>query len=190
MRKINDFFGAGVIFGFIINLFLSIPTFAMIRLGLSIRPPWSDLAILFFKPPQAYSFSAQIFGYFATFGVAIANGIIIGGLFKFTGRDFAYIKSIVVCTFNVMFAFMILYPSLGLKADQHSLLTTYFAFISNQPFAILVAYLFLRFTTVGLTEPKNETKEIPHANIRFVPVPAKKQGLKERKIRLVKPKKL
>lgn len=190
MKQIDDFFASGVIIGSVGNIWTTLFPLVLIMLGFNTRTPWGDLAALFFEPPQVFSFWAQFFGFLATFGVAIANGVVVGGLLKFTGRDFAYLKSMVVCSASVMFAFMILYPSLGLKTDQHSLITTYGALINNQPFGILTAYLFLRFTTVGLREPGGEIKETLHTNHRFVPVPARKLEPKERKVRFVKPKKL
>ncbi|MEW6182671.1 MAG: hypothetical protein AB1500_05770 [Bacillota bacterium] len=89
MKKLNDFFAAGVIIGLIGNIWTTLIVLALILLGLNIRTPWNDLAALFFKEPEVFSFSAQYYGFLATFGVAITNGIIIGGLLKFTGRDFA-----------------------------------------------------------------------------------------------------
>lgn len=190
MKKIDDFFASGVIIGCISNILPSIETLPLIFIfGSKLRFPWNDLALLFFRPPEVYTFGAQFFGFLATFGVAITNGVLIGGLLKFTGRDFAYLKSIVVCSTTVMFAFMVLYPALGNRTEQHNVVTTYVALLNNQPFAILSAYLFLRFTTVGLREPESERVKKP-SKFRFVPLPARKTEHKVRKVRLIKPKKL
>jgi hypothetical protein len=150
MKKINDFFGAGVIFGLVGNIWINFFPAALILMGFETRTPALDMASLFFKPPELDSTWALLFGLMSTFGVAITNSIIVGALIKFTGRDFAYLKSIVVCSASMMFAFMILYPLLGNEANQHSVLSTFGAFINNQPFAILIAFLFLKYTTVGL----------------------------------------
>lgn len=156
MKKINDFFGAGVIFGIIGNIFITLYATLVIIMRFNIRSPALDMASLFFKPPELDSNWALLFGLISTFGVAITNGIIVGALLEFTGRDFAYLKSIVVCTASMMFAFMVLYPSLGLEADQHSISTTFVALIGNQLFAIIIAYLFMRYTTVGLSKSGNK----------------------------------
>lgn len=191
MKKIDDFFAAGVIIGSVSNILTNIDTLPLIYVfGSELRFPWNDLAALFFRPPEVYTFGAQFFGFLATFGVAITNGVLTGGLLKLTGRDFAYLKSIVVCSTSVMFALMVLFPSLGMRAEQHSVLNTYVALLNNQPFAILSAFLFLRFTTVGLKEPENEPAKRVHPKFRFVPVPARKLEEKVRKVRFVKPKKL
>jgi len=154
MKKINDLIAAGVIIGCIGNIFLHIFRL-LIRplitsMGIKTRTSWNDLASLFFKPPEVYTFWAQFYGFLVTFGVSITNCIVLGVLLRFTGRDFAYLKSMIVCTASVMFAFMILYPSLGLVANQHSIATTYYALFVNELFAILVAYLYLRITNIGM----------------------------------------
>lgn len=150
MNKLNDTISASVIIGIIGNLF-SIPIVLFVTsIGINIRLPWNDMASLFFKPPEVYTIWAQIYGFLATFGVSIVNCLIIGGLLKFTGRDFAYLKSIVVCSANVMFAFMILYPTFGLNANQYSITTTFFALFANEIYAILVTYLFLHKTNIGV----------------------------------------
>lgn len=180
MKKTDDFFTAGVVIGCISNILFNIDTLPLILIfGDALRYPWNDLAALFFRPPEVYTFGAQFFGILASFGVAIVNGVVIGGLLKLTGRDFAYLKSIVVCSTSVLFAFMILYPALGNTIEQHNILTTYVAFLNNQPFAIISAFLFLRYTTVGLRMPMNEagTEEsvVKQPVLKFIPLPARKK---------------
>jgi Na+-driven multidrug efflux pump len=151
MKRLNDFFAAGIIIGIVANIVFGALTFVIVPLlGIPIRQPWNDMASLFFKPPEVNTVWAQVYGFLGTFGVSVTNCIIIGGILRSTGRHFAYLKSMVVCSANVMFGFMILYPSLGLVADQHSISTTYYSLILNEVYAIFVAYLFLHKTDIGL----------------------------------------
>lgn len=90
MKKIDDFFAAGVIIGCISNILTNIDTLPLIWVfGSELRFPWNDLAGVFFKPPEVYTFGAQFFGFLATFGVAVTNGVMFGALLKLTGREFA-----------------------------------------------------------------------------------------------------
>ena len=189
MKRIDDFFGSGVIIGSIGNVWATIFPLSINLFISDIGSPWNDLASLFFEPPIVYSFWSQLFGFLATFGVAITNGVIVGGFLKFTGRDFAYIKSIVICTGTSMIA-LIMYPLLGLTTHQYSWLVTYLIVINNQVFAVIVAYLFLRFTTVGLRKPEKEQSNGVYSKFRFVPHPARKKEKTSRDIRFVKPKRL
>lgn len=185
MKKLDDFFASGVIIGSIGNIVVLTIVWVSLLVGMKIRTnPWDAMAELLFKPPEVYNFYAQLFGLITSFGVSITNGIITGGLLRFTGRDFTFLKSLVVCISTYILGLMI-FPLLGFTVVQHSISTVYHGFFNNIQFAILTAYLFLRFTTVGLREPENETKEKLHA--KFVPVPARKLEHKEKTARLVKP---
>lgn len=154
MKKLDDFIAAGTIMGLVANVFSNLLVLALTGLGLKIRTPWNDMAALYFKPPYTGYISAQIFGVIANYLVAAVNGIIVSGLLRFTGRDFAYLKSIGACLLSFSFAFLILYPSLGLKADQHSIPTTYTAFFGNVFFGALLALLLPKYTHLG--KPREE----------------------------------
>lgn len=152
MKKFDDFFAAGVIIGSIGNIPVLIIVWVSQLIGIKIGSPWGVMTALIFKAPEVHNFWAILFGVISSFGVAIANGIIIGGLLRFTGRDFAYLKSIVVCISSLMFTLMVLFPLLGYTVVQHSIITVYHAFFNNIEFAFFITFLFLRYTTVGLKE--------------------------------------
>ncbi|MEL7567102.1 MAG: hypothetical protein AAGU27_19795 [Dehalobacterium sp.] len=196
MKRIDDFFAAGVIIGSISNLFNTTASLLYLALDLNLRMPWDDMALLFFRGPSHQTFWAQLLGFFITFGVASTNGIIVGAVYKFTGRDFPYLKSIVVCISSVSFAFMVLYPTLGLKLEQYNVGTTYSALLNNIPFATIMAYLFIRFTNIGTNKTKSSKIEssIIHKKHRFIQAPQLKpkqeEKGKDKKISFIKPKKL
>jgi hypothetical protein len=150
MRKFDDFFTAGVLLGMISVLPTNLLLFCLNLISPKIVPPWANLAMLFFKPPQLFTFWAQFFGFVVNLGIAALNGIIVGWLLRFSGRDFAYIKSTMACSGFTVFMFMVVNPLLGGQAVHGNIITTYLALITTVIFAIIFAYLFLRFTTVGL----------------------------------------
>ena len=139
-----------MIIGSIGNIPVLIIVWVSQLIGIQTGSPWGVMTALLFKSPEVYSFWAFLFGVIASFGVAIANGIILGGLLRFTGRDFAYLKSMVVCVSTLFFGLMVLLPSLGYTTIQHSIITVYHAFFNTIEFACFTAFLFLRYTTVGL----------------------------------------
>lgn len=158
MKKTDDFFAAGVIIGSIGNVSVLIIAWISLLIGIKIRTPWNDMALLLFKPPEANSFWAILLGYIISFGVAILNGVITGGLLSITGRDFAYLKSVVISVTTLFFTYTVLYPLIRFFVLQHSIVTVYHALFNNIQFAVLTAFLFLRFTSVGLKNASIEDK--------------------------------
>jgi hypothetical protein len=104
--------------------------------------------MLFFKPPQLHTFGAQFFGFVVNLGISALNGIVVGWLLRFSGKNFAYVKSTVVCRGFTILMFMVINPLLGGEVMRGNLLTTYLALITTIGFAVLLAYLFLRFTII------------------------------------------
>lgn len=156
MIKTKDHFFAGVISGLIGGLFIDILALLLLLIGFKIRTPWGDMTALLFRPPQMFTWQANILGLIAATGVSITNGIIIAFLLKFTGFAHRNTKSITVCIASGYFGFMILYPALGFHATQHSVLTVYIATISYVPYGILMAYLLNKFLVYNEEEKKTE----------------------------------
>jgi hypothetical protein len=98
--------------------------------------------MLFFKSSQLHTFGAQFFGFVVNLGFSALNGIVVGWLLRFSGRDFAYVKSTVVCSGFTILMFMVINPLLGGKVMRGNILTTYLALITTIGFAVLLAYLF------------------------------------------------
>ncbi len=152
MRKIGDFYFAGVIIGAVTGILFDLAVLLFIWAGVKMRTPWTDMAELLFNPPQVYTWSARLLGVIISLGVSITNGILIALLLRLTGRDYIYVKSVSVILATGFFAFTVLYPALGLKFLQRSLATNYVGLLLFTLFGLLNGYLFKRYTLVGERE--------------------------------------
>lgn len=165
LKKIKDFFFAGVIFGILGGLFADGLTLLFRSFGVNMRSPWWDITNLFFKPPQVHLWSAHFFGFIMSIAVSIVNGIIMGYILKHTGKDYWHTKCIVVAESSGFFAFMILYPALSFRVVQHSPNTHYGAFVIFLLYGLFMGYLFKRYTTFD-QKTSETSRTIVYVNIK------------------------
>lgn len=145
IKKINDFFFAGIILGLIAGIMNHLLAL-IIKLFITIRTPWGDSAALFFNPPELYMLSAQIFGFLISLFTPMAVGVFLCLLVKLTGKDYIYVKSIVLSQAVTLFNFAVVYPFLGLKFLKHSVSTNYAAFFGMFFFGIVLGYFVKKYT--------------------------------------------
>lgn len=145
IKKIEDFFFAGVIFGFIagiINHLLAL----IFKLLVIIQTPWEDTTALFFKPPELFTLPAQIFGFLMSLLTPMLIGVFLCLLVKLTGKDHIYVKSIFLSQVITFTNFAIIFPLVGFKSLQHSITTNYGAFLGMFLFGIVLGYLVKKYT--------------------------------------------
>lgn len=145
IKRIKDFFFAGVVLGLIAGIGNNVSVFILTRF-LTFRTPWGDSAALFFNPPEIFRLPAKIFGLLMSLSTPMLIGIILCLLVKLTGKDYIYIKSIFLSEAVTFFNFAVVYPSLGLKYLKHSILTNYIALFCLVPFGFFLGYLIKRST--------------------------------------------
>ncbi len=148
--KIKDFYAAGFVFGVMGGIVHNLLLYLLLLAGLKTRTYWKDMAEVFFNPPQLFTWYAQLFGLIASLGMAGVSGILIALVLKITGRDYLYIKSISTSSIIGFVVFMVIYPALGLKFLQHSIITNYVAFFTFIFYGVVVGFLFDRYTDFKL----------------------------------------
>ena len=148
--KIKDLFIAGLTFGGINGLIHNLYIFILNLFNINTRIPWGDAAALFFDPPECNLLPAQIFGFLMSLNAPMFIGITLCLLVKFTGRDFIYLKSIVLAELTTFLTFAVVYPPLlGLKFVKHSIPTVYGALFGMFLFGLVLGYLVKKYTNFG-----------------------------------------
>jgi hypothetical protein len=145
IKRIKDFFFAGTVLGLIAGVVNSGVVY-ILSLFLTFRTPWGDSAVLFFNPPELFWLPAKIFGFLMSLSTPVVIGIFLCLLVKLTGKDYVYVKSIVLSESITLFTFAVVYPSLGFKYLKHSILTNYIALLFLIPFGIFLGYLIKTYT--------------------------------------------
>lgn len=146
MKKIEDFYFAGIVSGLTGGIIHLLYNLLLISIGVNTSTFWKDLTNVFFAPPQAFSWAAQLYGVISALGMSAFNGILISLLLKLTGKDYLYIKSITLSMITGYFLFMFLYPEADLDYLQHSLITPYVALGGFAIYGITTGFLLKRYT--------------------------------------------
>lgn len=146
MLKIKDFFFAGFILGIISGLFFFGLVYSWNLFGITTRTPWGDATAIFFNPPEVHMFWGELLGFILALAGPVTISILFCLLVKLTGKDYIYIKSIVLSEAIAFFTFAVFYPLVGLKYQKHSITTNYSAFINLIIFGLFLGYLVKRFT--------------------------------------------
>lgn len=118
MKKINDWFVAGLIAGITGGMGLIIFNLGLLLLGVPTGTYWQAVGGLFYNQELIKHWLAQIHGVIDALGVSGANGILLAFTIKKTGTDYLYPKSLVLSAVAAYFLFTAVYPQTGLSKDN------------------------------------------------------------------------
>jgi len=188
MKKINDWFVAGVIAGAIGGAGILLLNVVLLLLGIEHGTYWQAMGGLFFNKQLLQTWVAQVHGALDATGVSAVNGVLLSLTLLITGKDYLYTKSVVLSAFGAYFLFLAVYPQTGLGKD--SLITPWVALFGHTfSNGLLTGYILDKICSFD-KEPQNEiAQDSPLKLRRFAlsPGPARKQLPKAQ---FVKPKKL
>jgi hypothetical protein len=155
MKKINDWFFAGLIAGIIGGMGLIIYNFGLLLLGVPTGTYWKAMGGLFYNKQLLQNWLAQIHGIIDALGVSGANGVLLAWIVKYTGTDYLYTKSLALSAAGAYFLFIVVYPHTGLGKDNP--FTPWVALFGHTVFCgLLAGYVLQRIWTVN-KQPVEET---------------------------------
>lgn len=118
MKKIDDWFFAGAIAGAIGGIGIFLLNIVVLLLGIEHTTYWEAMGGLFYNKELLKTWSAQLHGMIDAIGVSAGNGILLSLTLVITGRDYLYIKSIILSAAGAYFLFLVVYPQTGLGKDS------------------------------------------------------------------------
>ena len=118
MKKINDWFIAGLIAGMIGGAALNLYCLILILLKIPTGTYWKAMGGLFYNKQLLSSWLAQAHGVIDSIGVSGVNGILTCLIIKYTTKKYFYIKSVVLSAIGAYFLFLFVYPQTGLGKDN------------------------------------------------------------------------
>lgn len=192
MKKIDDWFFAGLVAGIIGGACLNLYCLVLLILGVKYGTYWQAMGGLFYNKQLLASWLAQIHGVIDSLGVSGANGIITCLTIKQTGTKYFYTKSIVLSAVGAYFLFLGVYPQTGLGKDNP--ITPWVALSGHTVFlGLLTGYILKKIyfrdnPPIAGIKQKSPEKTAPDNGIILPPERLKKS--KTKKVRLMKPKKL
>ncbi|MEL7567697.1 MAG: hypothetical protein AAGU27_22855 [Dehalobacterium sp.] len=192
MKRVEDCFFAGMVAGIIGGICHLLYNTVLILAGAKHIPFWVAVGGLFYSPKLIFNWSAQIHGMLDAIGISAVNGIITAYTLKITGKDYLYVKSVVLSAASAYFLFLIVYPITKFPG-KNSLIVPWIALFGHTVFnGLLTGYIINKIYSFNEKQPKTESLSDSIKNLRrfyLSPAPAKKQEHQGRKVRLVKPKK-
>lgn len=196
MKKIDDWFIAGLYAGIVGGAALNLYCAGLILLGVPFDPYWKAVGGLFYNKQLLSSWLAQVHGVIDPIGVSGANGILTCSVIKMVGKRYFYIKSVVLSALSAYFLFLVVYPQTGL--GKNNPYTPWVALSGHTVFlGLLTGYILKKIysfdrkptakttSTIGnnllleINELKSETPVVVNDNISS-----------KKKSRFLKPKKL
>jgi hypothetical protein len=118
MRKINDWFFAGTVTGFISGIAHLLWNSMFLLFGVQHKTFWIAMAGLFYNQQLLFTPLAQVHGMIDAIGVSAAGGILLSAILKFTGIDYLYVKSVILSASSGYFLFILVFPQTGLGKDS------------------------------------------------------------------------
>jgi hypothetical protein len=203
MRKIDDFFFAGLVAGAIGGIGIMLLNVILLIIGIPHGTYWQAMGGLFYNKELLKTWPAQVHGAIDAIGISAANGVITCFILKYTGKDYLYIKSASLSAFSAYFLFVVVYPQTGL--GKNSAITPWVALVGHTVFTgLFVGYIltkiysFKREACGDQSDSKNIVKDhikdtIHRKQLRYkliYPPLTRIKGNKEENIVLKKPKKL
>lgn len=191
MKKINDFFFAGLVAGAIGGACLNLYVYALVLLGVPTGTYWEAMGGLFYNKQLLQTWLAQIHGLIDAIGVSAANGVLFCLVLVITGRDYLYTKSLALSAAGAYFLFLVVYPQTGLGKDNPY--TPWVAIFGHTVFnGLLVGYILKKIYSFR-ESPKthNETDDsIKLCRFYQFTEQGKKRNKINSRVALRKPKKL
>lgn len=118
MKKINDWFFAGAVAGFIGGICHLLWNLGLLLLGIIHKTFWIAMGGLFYNPKLLHTPLAQIHGTIDAIGISVAGGILFSATLKFTGREYLYVKSLILSASTAYFLFIVIFPQTGLGKNS------------------------------------------------------------------------
>lgn len=188
MRKINDWFVAGLIAGVIGGIAHLIWNAMFLLFGIKYHTFWHEMSGLFYTKQLVHNSFTQLHGILDAIGLSAMNGVLVSLVLILTGKDYLYTKSVALNALGAYFIFIFILPISHL--EKNSLIQPWIAIggfvIGN---GLFTAYALKRIFSFD-TAPKNEDASGSPIKLRrffILPEPAKKRA---NKVQFVKPKKL
>jgi hypothetical protein len=154
LTRVRDFFFAGTVAGFIGGIYVHLYAFTLVMASVNFEPPWVVMAEFITNPHLAYTRFGQLLGWITSFSSSIANGIAVALTIKFTGKDYIYLKAILVPEAIFLITLTIIYPALGVNLVKNSINTNYISVLDLIPYGLIVGYLLNRFAVFNTTRNK------------------------------------
>lgn len=154
MRKIDDFFFAGLIAGAMGGAGIFLLNITLLLLGVPHGTYWQAMGGLFYNKQLMKTVLAQIHGAIDALGVSAANGVLTCFVLKYTGRDYLYFKSAALSAFSAYFLFLAVYPQTGLS--KNSPVTPWVALFGHTIFTgLFVGYILTKIYSFN-RKPKSK----------------------------------
>ena len=118
MKKINDWFIAGALAGFIGSIFHLLWNSGLLLIGIQHKTFWNAMSGLFYDQQLLFTPLAQVHGAIDAIGVSVAGGILLSAIIRFTGRNFIYLKSLILSASVAYFLFVVVFPVTSLGKDS------------------------------------------------------------------------
>lgn len=118
MKKINDWFTAGLIAGIVGGMGLIIYNVVLLLLGVPAVTFWQAMGGLFYNKQLMKHWLSQVHGMIDALGVSGVNGVFLLLTLKVTGTDYFYTKSVALSAATAYFLFLAVYPNTGLIKDN------------------------------------------------------------------------
>ncbi len=187
MKKIDDWFVAGLVAGAIGGAVHLIWNTLFLLLGVNYKTFWQAMSGIFYNKQLSQTLLAQVHGALDAIGLSAMNGVLLSLILLITGKDYLYLKSVALSASSAYFLFIIVFP--GANLGKNSLILPWISFggfiFGN---GLLTGYILDKIGSFN-KEPKNENASDSSKKLRrffLLPEPAKK---KINKVRFVKPKK-
>lgn len=155
MKKMNDWFFAGLIAGIIGGMGLIIYNYGLLLLGVPTGTYWKAMGGLFYNKQLLNHWLAQIHGVIDALGVSGANGVLTAFTLKYTGTDYWYPKCVALSAAGAYFLFIVVYPHTGLGRDNPY--TLWVALFGHTVFCGLLAGFVLKKIWTIDKQSANET---------------------------------
>jgi hypothetical protein len=118
LRKINDWFFAGAVAGFISGIGHLLWNSMFLLLGVQYKTFWIAMAGLFYNQKLLFTPLAQVHGAIDAIGVSVVGGILLSAILKFTGINYLYVKSVILSASSGYFLFIVVFPQTSLGKDS------------------------------------------------------------------------
>lgn len=118
MKKINDWFFAGLVAGAIGGIGIFLLNGVLLLLGIQHGTYWQAMGGLFYNKELLKTWLAQVHGMIDAMGVSAMNGVLLSITLIITGRDYLYTKSVALSAAGAYFLFLGVYPQTGLGKDS------------------------------------------------------------------------
>ncbi|MCR3922324.1 MAG: hypothetical protein NUK65_07410 [Firmicutes bacterium] len=185
MKKVNDWFFAGMVAGAIGGAGIILINIVLLLLGVKHGTYWQAMGGLFYNKQLLQTWHAQVHGAIDALGVSAMNGVLLSLTLLLTGKDYLYAKSVALSAAGAYFLFLFVYPQTGL--EKNSAIVPWIALfghtVSNGLFTGYLLDKMYSFKRIGEAENEQKSKRTL-GKIYYV------KESKNSRARFIKPKKV